>query len=781
MWRFNLKRKPSPGKTILLCPFFRSIFAVGLIVFSSTAVLNAQTTVSLRGIVLGEDNAAPVENAEITILETLFKTTSSANGQYGLDNIPPGSYDIKVSAPGYRDTTLSGIEIQSDIATVLNIVIQPRVYPLGKIIVKARRQALDPDPIKIINQKEIKDSRAANLPELLSTVEGLYVQESGSGGRAQVRIRGGQSEQVLILIDGHKINASGNGSADLNTIPLNMIESVEIYKGGASADFGPGAMAGAINIITRPTHLSDRLSFEGQRTVGKWNRNDYDLTVKNPLPVANLSTKFSFGRKSSDGNFDYEYSVSGYDTVHTGTRLNNDYRSDNYFASGIYNLSPAWDISYSGQFYHNRNGLPGRATRQNEFARAEDKRRLLTSGLRYRTNRTTIDFDLGYSEFKQDFIDTLTAQPLMQFNDHYDNDILSVKHNQTHRLSTSSILKFGAEYNRDKLEHENRLRPALSMGQSHRDYGGLYLGGEQYFDISKIVVLDRVNLNGIIRYDHSRTAKDSTSWADTVKSHGTDFLSPKIGIAISKGDITSLTVRANYGKSFRLPAINALFWVGDARSAGNPGLKPERSEHSETGIDFRTAFGILDFSAGALYYRNHTYDLIVWGVNSQGVWTPQNLPRSLITGHEEHLELSLFDENIVLRYRNSVTDAISRTTGTDGTPQHNTDGNRIALYPGYITRLTLRLDYRMFHAAYDVRLVGRVYTNLENTRYYDGYRLDDLSLGLTAGINHTWKFNADLKINNIRDVSYETMANYPMPGREWRFGIGVNLQLDKNE
>ena len=781
MWRFNLKRRTPSGKRISFYPFFKAILLAGLIFVSAVPESLGQANLSLKGYILSAETLSPVENASLNILETLFKTTTSNNGQFGMSNIPQGSYDIKVSAPGYRDTVITGIEIYPDITTTVDVVMRPRIYPLGKITVRATRQELHPDPVEIIGRRTIEESRAANLPELLESIEGLYIQENGSGGQASVRIRGGQAEHVLILVDGLKINSSGNGRADLNSIPLEMIESVEIYKGGASAEYGPDAMAGAINIITRPGLLSDKFAFDGTRTIGKWNRDEYHLSLRNPFPLERLSTKFSFGRRSSDGDFAYNYSVSGYDTVHSGTRINNDYVAENFFASGIYRLAPAWHVNYSGQSYHSRNGLPGRATRQNEFARTEDKRKLLAAGLKYETNRATVDFNFGFSRLLQNFTDTLTPQPLLQFDDTYENDIITFKHSQVHKLYSSTILKIGAEYHRDKLNHDNHLRPALSMGKSHRDYGGVYLGGERYFDLSRTRVIDQVSFNGILRYDYSRTEKDSTSWADTVKSNATEFFSPKIGIAVSKGDRSSITVRANYGKSFRLPAMNALFWVGDARSAGNPGLKPERSEHSEAGIDFRTSFAIFRISAGALYYHNSISDLIIWGVNSQGVWTPKNLPRARITGHEEHFELSLFEEAVTFRYQNSTTDAISKTGAIDGTPQHNSDGNRIALYPGYITQFSFKVKYRFFRTAYSFRLVDRVFTNLENTRYYDGYRLDDLSFGLSFGVNHTWKFTSDLKINNLRNVDYETMANYPMPGREWRFGIGITLELDKSD
>ncbi len=774
MWRFNLKRGGIPGAGSLFRPFpvIISTLLVCMLVVSP-AVL-AQAGAGLKGTIIDGTTGAPIEHASVRIEGTLVQVLSSAEGMFSISSVPVGVYRMAIEAVGYRDMTVGNVEILPDIMTELSIAMEPRVYPLGKITVRAERQKLRAERVDVITRKEIEQSPAGNLPELLETVEGVYIQQSGPGGNATIRIRGGTTEQVLVLVDGQKLNASSSGRADINSIPLDQVEAVEIYKGGASAEFGPDALAGAVNIITRPVKISEDFKIEGKRAQGDWHTSQNSLTLTNPLQIPNLSLRLSYSGQNSDGNFDYKYSVSGtggYDTTYSDTRINNDSESRNFFASGIWRISPVWYWNFSGQDYHAENGLPGRASRQNEFARTEDNRTMITSGFARETSNSKLLFEFGYSGFDQLFVDTQTAQAVYQFNDIYDNDVITLRHSQQYNLFGSNVIRLGAEYRNDQLNHENRLRANLSMGESSRHYSGIYFSDEQYIDLSILKIVDQAAINTALRYDYSRTSKDSSSWADTVKSNSTEYLSPKLGIALTKGDRLSVTARANYGRSFRLPSLNSLFWDGGVRASGNPGLKPERSEHSEGTIELNAGYNPVAFAAGITYFHNVVYDLIVWGANAQGTWTPQNLSRALITGHEEFIELSLLNNTITVRYQNSVTSPLSKSG------VHTTDGKYLPLYPGYITRLSAKVKYKYIQGSYSVRLVDRVYTNDANTRYYDGYRIDDLAFGVRFDINHTWEFSSDVALNNIRDVDYETISNYPMPGKDWKIGLGIIFKL----
>lgn len=748
------------------------IYAIAfLLTFSIPPVASASLNSSLKGIIVDSDTGVPIENAEIHLLNTLFASSSYSGGHYTVVNIPSGTYDISITADGYRDTVINNVIIHPDIPRNLEITLTANIQHLGKITVKASRNRMDPSRTIVIDREKIKASEARDIPELLKSVEGVVIQEAGPGGESQIRIRGGMPEHVLVLVDGQKLNGSGTGVADLRAIPIEAVESIEIQKGGASSEYGPGALAGVVNIFTRPEKSDENISYQIESSWGRWNESQYSLTMVNPVNFSKLTTRLSYRRENFTGDYPFSYTSSGtgaYDTLHTDRRINNDHHVENFFLSGMYHLSPAWFVNFSGQAYRSENGLPGQATRQNEFARAEDDRVITSMGL-YRESRSNrYKLELGYSRFHQEFHDTLTEPAALQYSSEYLNRIYNLRYTQRHELLSDYFLLLGAEYRRDIFIHDDLYRPDFSMGRSSRDNAGLFLENEKTLALSFFPYFDHLNLSVKARYDYARTEKDSTSWMDTTGTSKTEHFSPQFGIALGGGTEFAMTIRANYGKSFRLPELNALFWRGDIRASGNPGLKPEKAEHSEAGVDFKSDLGWIVMKSGFTYFHNNITDMILWQPNFQGVWTPQNIASARITGHEEYIESSLFDQTLVLRYQNSVTDAINRSGG------HNTIGNRLTLFPEYITNLSARFNYEIFRAIYEIRLVGKVFTNSANTRYYDGYRLDDLSLGLTIGINHTWKFETYLKIDNLRSIDYVLLSSYPMPEQNRRFGFSIS-------
>ena len=117
-------------------------------------------------------------------------------------------------------------------------------------------------PITVIDAQAIAESGASNLGELLEGKAGIVVNRSGAGpGVASASIRGSSTNQVLVVIDGVRVNDSRQGGADLSLISTDSIEKVEILTTGASAIYGPDALGGAIVITTKKTK-ENRLSAE---------------------------------------------------------------------------------------------------------------------------------------------------------------------------------------------------------------------------------------------------------------------------------------------------------------------------------------------------------------------------------------------------------------------------------------------------------------------------------------------------------------------------------------
>ncbi len=130
-------------------------------------------------------------------------------------------------------------------------------------------------PVTVISSDFITKSGYSSVQEILSAqpaAAGMSLgstSNNGSGGSATVNLRGMGVQRTLVLLNGKRMVASGTGadsSVDLNTIPVSMIQSIEILKDGASAVYGSDAIAGVVNIITKKDFQGTEIKAEGSIT-----------------------------------------------------------------------------------------------------------------------------------------------------------------------------------------------------------------------------------------------------------------------------------------------------------------------------------------------------------------------------------------------------------------------------------------------------------------------------------------------------------------------------------
>lgn len=123
------------------------------------------------------------------------------------------------------------------------------VYGASTVPVEAPRVG---SSVTVITDRDIRDQGAASVPDILRLVPGVAVNQSGGrGGLTQLRVRGAESNQVLVVVDGIPINDVNSGDADLANLPVDNIERVEVVRGPQSGIWGPNAQAGVILITTK--------------------------------------------------------------------------------------------------------------------------------------------------------------------------------------------------------------------------------------------------------------------------------------------------------------------------------------------------------------------------------------------------------------------------------------------------------------------------------------------------------------------------------------------------
>ena len=189
-----------------------------------------------------------------------------------------------------------------------------------------------------ISNEEIKQSTATNVSELLQQVAGIDIRRRGAEGmQADLYIRGGSFDQTLLLIDGIKVEDPQTGHHTMNmTIPLDVIEKIEIIKGSASRIYGQNAFTGAVNIITKEKIKND---FSIELSNGSFDQKSGGFTIQKELKSSDVL--FNYSRKESDG---YRY--------------NTDYENDEFFIKSNFKIKDQ-EISTIGAFNERKFGANG--------------------------------------------------------------------------------------------------------------------------------------------------------------------------------------------------------------------------------------------------------------------------------------------------------------------------------------------------------------------------------------------------------------------------------------
>ena len=289
----------------------------------------------------------PLEAVSIQLENKTIKkwTTTDRNGQYTL-SLPAGEYRLKVQSLGYKPHN-DKITIVADETVQLPINLKEDVLGIDEVVITAtktkenRKEA--PVLVSITGTKELATAKAHTLVEGLVFQPGLRTEVNCQNcGTTQVRINGLDGPYSQILIDGRPIFGSLNGVYGLDQIPANMIERIEVIRGGGSALFGSNAIAGTINVITKnPIKNEAQAGVVSSLIAGK--AADVVSSLNGSLISDNYTRGISFhalhrARQSYDANGDDFTEITRLRNLNVGAKLFNDF-TDRHKLTGEVNMS----------------------------------------------------------------------------------------------------------------------------------------------------------------------------------------------------------------------------------------------------------------------------------------------------------------------------------------------------------------------------------------------------------------------------------------------------------
>ncbi len=227
-----------------------------LFLLNNVLALNAQKTKTDANIVGHVTaNGKHIPFASVAVKGTTIGTVTDETGHFQLIHMPIGEYTIMVSAVGYKNYETSVITKQNFTAEI-KFDLEEDIMNLEEIVVSADRSAQKrteaPVIVNTISPKLFQTTQSVTLGESLNFSPGLRLENNCQNcGFTQVRMNGLEGPYSQILINSRPIFSGLAGVYGLELIPTNMIERVEVVRGGGSALFGSNAIAGTINIILR--------------------------------------------------------------------------------------------------------------------------------------------------------------------------------------------------------------------------------------------------------------------------------------------------------------------------------------------------------------------------------------------------------------------------------------------------------------------------------------------------------------------------------------------------
>ncbi|MDY3976801.1 MAG: TonB-dependent receptor [Candidatus Onthomorpha sp.] len=230
-----------------------------------TLKANAQSEdrVCIEGHVFDKTTKEAIAYASVALEGTKIGTTTDEEGNFIFRSIAPGRYTIVVSCIGYKKEHHT-VEVRKGSVAHAHLELVPEATRLDEIVVSANRNETNrkeaPVVVNVLSEKQFEQNNAQDLVQSLGFQSGVRVEYNCQNcGFPQVRINGLEGPYTQLLIDSKPIMSALSGVYGLEQIPVNMVERIEVVKGGGSALFGANAIAGTVNIITKEP-LSPSLS-----------------------------------------------------------------------------------------------------------------------------------------------------------------------------------------------------------------------------------------------------------------------------------------------------------------------------------------------------------------------------------------------------------------------------------------------------------------------------------------------------------------------------------------
>lgn len=651
----------------------------------------------------------------------------------------------------------------STIGTVAQTHLDSLSLQLHEIVVTARKPSEDIIPAQILSGEELHRLNSNSVADALRFFSGVQVKDYGGvGGIKTVNIRSMGTNHTGVVYDGVELGNAQNGQIDLGQFSLDNIEALSLYNGQKSEILQPAkdfGSAGTIYMTTRTPIFHNDETFHARATI---RTGSFDLLNPSALVELKLSQTVSASLSAewvnSSGKYKFRYrrvnpaGELAYDT--TAVRQNGDINATRLELNTHGALkNGSWNFKVYN--YNSERGVPG-AIVNNVWRRGEriwDTNSFVQGRYTgYFGNFTTLN-NIKYAFYRTHYVNNDDKQ--IKIDNLYKQKEIYISSANEFQLSDFWSISASYDFMWNTLDADvyGFVKPDRIS---------------QYLSAATAIYLGRVKFqaSALGTFIHDKIEGQEAPADKRV-------FSPALFMNAYPLRNKDFSLRLFYKRSFRMPTFNDLYYA----DMGNSKLSPERVTQYNVGLlyDHHSSSFLSAARVSADAYYNRVKDKIVaYPKGQQFRWTMLNLGLVDIRGVDITglLTLNPYKElYLTLRAQYTFQRAIDITNPADNYYHH-----QIPYIPHHSGAAVFNAQWRGWGLNYSWIYVGERYNQQENIRYNytQPWYTSDLSLSKDFKLGRV-SLRALLEINNLLSQDYDVILNYPMPKRNYRLTLTVEI------
>jgi outer membrane cobalamin receptor len=645
-------------------------------------------------------------------------------------------------------------------------------------IVRVYKPYIEVIPAQKLDGEQLQRLNSLSVADAVRYFSGVQLKDYGGvGGVKTLDMRSMGTNHMGVFYDGIQLGNAQNGQIDLGKFSLDNIEEVSLYNGQKSDIFQPAkdfGSAGTIYLRTR------RPKFEGNKRTnvkvlfrtGSFGLVNPSVLVERKL-AENLSASVNAEYIKANGKYKFRYKkvfsdgTLAWDT--TATRLNGDLYSLR-LEGGLNGSMKGGKWNVMAYYYDSERGIPGaivnnvwktsqRQWDRNFFAQGSFQKRI---GSRYE-----LLLNAKYAHDKMRYLNPDTT--LMYLDNRFSQDEVYVSTANKVKITKDWEMNLSFDYSYNTLDASltNFVYPERHSVLTALATAYKYKGWKTQASLLGTFVLDK------------STATSGTGSVTERKKKFSEF-TPAVFVSYKPLENIPLNFRAYYKNIFRMPTFNDLYYT----DIGNANLKPEYVSQYNIGFQYQSALecGILTgLSTRADAYYNEVTDKIIAVPKGTGQyrWMMMNIGKVKIRGVDFNGQARFtlpcdVEADINLSY--TFQKAQDYSDPSDNDPEAGTYKGQISYIPWHNGSVVGHLTWRKVELNYSFIYVGERYHNSSNIRanYEQPWYTHDLSAGYSFDVDKV-KMKITAEVNNMFNQYYDVIQNYPMPGRNYKVVLRIEI------